>query len=329
MSEVVLGFDVGIKNLGYCLLDKKDNDFNIQDWNIINLTENGHVCSGIMKSKIKGVIKLCTTKAKFYCETDDEIKYYCGVHKSQHVVDINELEKKHITECNCDDKCCYVVRGGKVCDKKAVCLFDGETMCAAHKKMKFSAVVKSMTLRPIKKIKCTEIDPQILCHIMCKKLNDIELMKTATIVRIENQPAYINATMKVIASFIFSYFVMLNINYGLNISIKYVSADDKIIVDKELIEYVKKYVNDIVEMKQDVKARLTKLVAEIDSNYQTFGDLYKKYKFSYETTKELGILYTLKILSDSGKQDLFKMIKDNNKKDDLCDAFLHAYKNKK
>ena len=40
MTVKVLSFDVGIKNLAYCILSYNDSKFKIYDWGIINLTED-------------------------------------------------------------------------------------------------------------------------------------------------------------------------------------------------------------------------------------------------------------------------------------------------
>ena len=40
MTVKILSFDVGIKNLAYCILSYNDSKFNIHDWGIINLTED-------------------------------------------------------------------------------------------------------------------------------------------------------------------------------------------------------------------------------------------------------------------------------------------------
>ena len=34
----ICSFDVGIKNLAYCIIEKKDDGFDILDWNIINIS---------------------------------------------------------------------------------------------------------------------------------------------------------------------------------------------------------------------------------------------------------------------------------------------------
>jgi hypothetical protein len=64
----LLSFDVGIKNLSYCLLDDKDNT--IEDWGIINISVDP-VCEHCMKGN-----KQCDKTAKFII---DEVKL-CSSH---------------------------------------------------------------------------------------------------------------------------------------------------------------------------------------------------------------------------------------------------------
>lgn len=40
---MLLSFDVGIKNLAYCLIDTSDNQWNILDWNVIDCTSSNHI----------------------------------------------------------------------------------------------------------------------------------------------------------------------------------------------------------------------------------------------------------------------------------------------
>ena len=40
---MILSFDVGIRNLAYCLIDNSDNDWNILDWNIIDCTSSNSI----------------------------------------------------------------------------------------------------------------------------------------------------------------------------------------------------------------------------------------------------------------------------------------------
>jgi hypothetical protein len=77
----ILSFDVGIKNLAYCLLDTEDKS--ILDWNIINISVDT-TCDHIIKGKccdktatkiIKdGEFKLCTGHTKLKCYKDKKMK---------------------------------------------------------------------------------------------------------------------------------------------------------------------------------------------------------------------------------------------------------------
>src|SRR5277367_3299457 len=51
-TRKVLSFDVGIKNLAYCLMEINDDTqrFKIEDWKIINLADNRMICSFIKRS---------------------------------------------------------------------------------------------------------------------------------------------------------------------------------------------------------------------------------------------------------------------------------------
>ena len=77
----ILSFDVGIKNLAYCLLDTEDKS--ILDWNIINISVDT-TCDHVIKGKccdktatkiIKdGEFKLCTGHTKLKCYKDKKMK---------------------------------------------------------------------------------------------------------------------------------------------------------------------------------------------------------------------------------------------------------------
>lgn len=73
----LLSFDVGIKNLAYCLIEYKNNTVNIIDWNIINLCKNNeNKCNYCLKPAkfFKKDLYCCTTharKEKFRINTSD------------------------------------------------------------------------------------------------------------------------------------------------------------------------------------------------------------------------------------------------------------------
>lgn len=86
MCEKVISWDIGIKNLSYCILKKElDNkydetypstkhNYSIIDWEVINLYPDEckvYKCIGLTKKNI-----VCNKNAKYYKDTD----YYCKKH---------------------------------------------------------------------------------------------------------------------------------------------------------------------------------------------------------------------------------------------------------
>lgn len=69
----VLAFDIGLKNLSYCLLSNDNDKYNILEWDLINLCDTQEFyCDGKLKNK-----KECTQLAKYYYDDN----YYCNRHK--------------------------------------------------------------------------------------------------------------------------------------------------------------------------------------------------------------------------------------------------------
>jgi len=69
----ILSFDVGIKNMAYCLLEMDSSNISIIDWSIINLMDetSSHICTISQKNG-----KTCKSKAKFMLNNN----YYCEKH---------------------------------------------------------------------------------------------------------------------------------------------------------------------------------------------------------------------------------------------------------
>ena len=65
----LLSIDIGIKNMGVCLFEIIDNNFNIIEWNILDLL-CVHKCN----------IENCDKSVKFYKKNE----YYCKIHAKKH-----------------------------------------------------------------------------------------------------------------------------------------------------------------------------------------------------------------------------------------------------
>ena len=93
---LVLSFDIGIKNLAYCLLDvepvfeSKLINHKILKWNIINMCETKeYTCCFEQKNK-----KICGNKAHF----SQDNKYYCKSHSKK--IGGGELKDLSIRKCH-------------------------------------------------------------------------------------------------------------------------------------------------------------------------------------------------------------------------------------
>jgi hypothetical protein len=212
-----IGWDVGIKNLSYCIID---HEYNIIDWNIINLLDDEEKvkqeCSILKKTGDK-----CDKKV-FYIDYTDNIddidsrKYFCKTH-SKKKMGIKEID------------ICYN------CNSKAKFILDNNVYsCKLHSKDK-----------NIKEKICTtktnKIDLDVLGKSMINKLDKNKLFLDVDYVLIENQPVLKNPRMKSIQMMLFTYFLIKK-PY---ITIKFVSASSKLAfkINNEEIEKINKIKN--------------------------------------------------------------------------------------
>ena len=102
----VVSWDVGIKNLAYCVMEKSENNdipYKIYNWGIINVIETFYLkCNG----------KDCNKKCLYYNIIDGKQVGYCALHKR--FVNIEIPEPTKITD---KQECQFI--GRKICTKKA------------------------------------------------------------------------------------------------------------------------------------------------------------------------------------------------------------------
>lgn len=178
-----LAWDIGIKNLSYCMMDK---ELNVLHWEVIDITgevKEEHLCKVIQKNK-----KICNKKANFY--NLDDGKFYCNKHSKDFkecLVDINKV------------KCSHKMDNGKICGKRIS--FQGESSyigyCKTHSK-------NYEKLKEIKKDSKGTLDDVTLNLI--KMLDQRPHLLDANVITIENQPAFKNPKMKSIQMIIYTYF---------------------------------------------------------------------------------------------------------------------------
>ena len=116
----IISWDIGIKNLAYCILEENnnlENTYIIHNWNIINIAESNLKCSSFLKNE--NVI--CDNKVTNKCILCDKNYFFCNIHKYQ----IDELKQNNLNNINkinnlennltCD---CLIKNKGINCTKK-------------------------------------------------------------------------------------------------------------------------------------------------------------------------------------------------------------------
>ena len=254
-----LAWDIGIKNLSYCMMDK---DYKVLFWEVIDISgevKMEHLCKCIQKNK-----KICNKKANFY--NLDDGQFYCNKHSKDFkecLVDINKV------------KCSHRLDNGKLCGKKIS--FQGEKSfvcyCKIHSK-------KYENVKEIKKESKGTLDDTTLNLI--KMLDERPHLLEADVITIENQPAFKNPKMKSIQMIIYSYF---NIRGRVDVKeeekfidrILFLSASNKLKVKFENKEEVDKKVDTKNKYKRNKElAKLYCLEFLTEENWKIFFESHKK-----------------------------------------------------
>jgi hypothetical protein len=290
----VCSWDVGIKNLAYCILEIDGDKFKILDWDIINLVkENKLTCCGSLKSST-----ICGKNAKFKTTYKKEVKGYCKTHSSQYTPILESRLKDHFTVDSKKEKhkCTYINKNDKDCPSKGFNLFDDKYLCNSHYKQINKRFSKDIGLQKKKKQSCYGEGPFSLSQKLVNCLDKIPELLDVDDVIIENQPSLKNPAMKTVASFLYSYFTIRSVvdadknNKRRVQEIKFISPSNKLKVNED----------QTMEVLNGAKADKT-----------------------YKLTKQLAIKYTKILLKNDSK--MLKHLETYKKKDDLCDAFLQGY----
>ena len=195
-----IGWDIGIKNLSYCILT---NDFKITDWGIIDLMDTEeYLCCFKMKNG-----NICNNNAKKIDKINKNL--YCNMHSKTR----NNL---------IDIKFCFL------CNKKAK-KKDKENnfYCLKHSKNKTDLYL----VEPPKK------NINFLGTKLIEKLDQNPNLLNVTNIVIENQPALKNPTMKTIQIILYTYYLIKMGSNSYNINM--VPANSKLKFDITNPEIVK------------------------------------------------------------------------------------------
>jgi len=242
-----IGWDIGIKNLSYCILD---DTFAILDWGIINLMdEHQEKECCILNTKGNKCNKKC-----FYIDTNDLDsnilrKGYCKTHGKKI---INKVEI---------GLCFY-------CSKKAKFVLHNDIyVCNTHSKNK--DIYKSMP-----EMKATKVCLEVLGRNMIEKLDANPDFLDVSHVVIENQPVLKNPKMKSIQMILFSYFLIRNETIKLHL----VSAGSKLKfnIKNEETEKIEKLTNKYLKRKKLAVEYCKYFIKDNSSKLEYFNEFSKK-----------------------------------------------------
>lgn len=306
----IISWDVGIKNLAYCVLEKdlETGHFTVLKWDKINIVDSDLItCCGTKQNS-----EVCGKKASLVGVKDGSTKYYCGAHKSQHKPFDDNWDNEFMAPSKTDDKCTYTLpKKGSVCNKPSSFTSNGSHYCKTHAELIKNATKKNAELKKIKRTKATSTNPDELCEKMYTKLDAIPGITDINEVLIENQPTLKNPSMKTVACMLFSYFVLrgrLDKADNKITKIRFISPSNKLKVDTDQI---KKIVTSITD-----KDRIHTVLIKLLNKYLETTETIKldHHIPTDKLTKTINLILTYlmdkKTTSDNiASYDLFKEIK--------------------
>ena len=312
-----IGWDIGIKNLSYCLLEivPEDNKtlkndiikigekrFHIVDWGIINILNdvtNNTPCFENRKKVDCGFGK-CKRKATYIHENKNSNNYFglCTIHYKK----VNDENKKEFIMLDKKPKCFNVK-----CNKSSLYYdknHEFKTYCGTHYNQILKKSPSFDCVKVNKKVKATSINLTKLGSSLNKLLDAIPIILKVRCVLLENQPVLKNPTMKSMQMFLYSYYILRGItDYNKN----------------GLTEPIKSIKCYSANQKNKVGVHLS------EENQSEIKDALKLVKNKYTKNKKETIMITERLLNNhmEGSSNKWKdLFKNSKKKDDLADSFL-------
>lgn len=218
----VCSWDVGIKNLAYCIINRDSTGKSIvEKWDIVNISNDVDLLCIICKKK--ATLQDCNNNT------------YCKRHKNNHVTLSDTDIIRQFTESN-NNKCGYDIKD-KLCNKTAkfTNINSNISYCKSHYNIISKRLLKENQLVSIKKKNCYNTSTLELSKNIVTKLDAIPELLQVDEILIENQPTLKNPTMKTIASFLYNYFTIRGIidKKGSVSNIKFFSPSNKLKVNND------------------------------------------------------------------------------------------------
>jgi len=295
----VISFDIGIKNMAYCVLSSTDNydkPIIIHDWNVLSMVEENNSitypcnCSIPGKNK-KTPSKLCGKKSKYqkneqyFCEKHAKKNTQWIIPTKQHSLSYIKKQKVQDIITLCNTHMLLIHHDVKTLKKDKLV----EILMEFYQQRCYEPIIAS------KKINANDVDLICIGKSIKRLFNQLPDIDSITHVLIENQISPIANRMKTIQGMLAQYFIMKSDN----IHIEFVSSSHKLRQFKDISGIVP-IQNTITPVDKTVKNP------------------------NYKSHKNDGILYTNQILCKNDDFNKWSSAMNTPKKDDLADAFLQG-----
>lgn len=288
----VLSFDVGMKNLAYCLFKIENKQYTILDWDVINICSNNkeikQICQGVKKKGEK------CTKQGYYFKND---LCFCKIHAKKQKYLIPTKELKNIEKLKVVDLKQLMVKHKLETNKKML-----KKECITI----FNEYLEKKYFTTNKKIKTKDIDFYTYGKNM--KIHFERLFKNIQLdlILIENQIGPLALRMKVLQGMILQHFIERNCEKVLSVN-----------SSNKLKEFIQKKTTYSERKKESINITL-KLLKLYNSNINNNGIDIKKDKMNDFFKKKCEKHIT------KAKPNWFDYLKTHKKKDDLADCYLQG-----
>ena len=302
----LISFDIGIKNMAYCIFDSSGSQTIIQNWNVINLMEEEiqkKMCDCMLEPKTKKTpAKKCNKAAKFIKNEN----HYCEKHAkktTEFIIPSKACSQSSLKKLSIEELT-------KICEERKMIESTTTTMNnRITKKYLLEELDRFFTAKCFteiinkKKKTANDTDLIMIGKNMKKLLNEIEDLQGITHVIIENQISPIANRMKTIQGMLSQYFIMVNEN----IHIEFISSANKLRLPST-----------------NNNNNSENILRDVSINTSDRELITENQNAKYKMHKKDGVTICSQILNKNEGFEKWKYVLETKKKDDLADCFLQG-----
>ena len=213
----LMSFDIGIKNLSYCMISQSENDREvvINDWKILDISRD--------ESSVIVELQICGKNARY--EKSDN--FYCEMHAKLRkitdnlIIPCKEIEKRNLNKLKKTELFDLGIKYNVFTEENR-----SENKKSLMEKIDAFFLVKCfIPIKSIKNVNASDINLITLGRNMKSLLDKIPHLDKVTHIILENQISTIASRMKTIQGMLAQYFIM---KLDKDIEIKFVSSSNKL-----------------------------------------------------------------------------------------------------